>query len=166
MWIWALRSYALSTVSGDRLGLVHFSAALSCLSLCASVPPFVPRWLLYYENIWFLICNADQDYVNNDLIIKWQQDKGKNESRLKRLLVSKHMTIILSDDCLMTAWWLSNHCLMTAWWPNLLMTIWWLSDDCLMTAWWQIIVPWSYLLLWNFRQDIPVCCVCTFMLRQ
>ena len=46
--------------------------------------------------------------------------------------------IILSDDCLMTAWWRSNHCLMTAWWPNLLMTIWWLSDDCLMTAWWPL----------------------------
>ena len=47
---------------------------------------------------------------------------------MKRLVVSKHMTIILSDDCLMTAWLLSNECLLTAWW---------LSDDCLMTVcWW------------------------------
>jgi hypothetical protein len=60
-------------------------------------------------------------------------------------LVSKPMAIILSDDCLMTVWWLSDDCLMTVWWlpddflmtaDDCLMTIWWLSDDCLVTVWW------------------------------
>ena len=129
MWIWALRSYALSTVSGDRLGLVHFSAALSCLSLCASVPPFVPRWLLYYENIWFLIMRIRI----NDIIIKWQQDKGKNESRLKRLLVSKQMTWLYYP---MTVWWLPDDGLITAWWLPDDQIYWRLSDDYLMTVWW------------------------------
>ena len=36
-----------------RLGSL-FSSPLSCLSLCASVSPFVPRWIFSYKNIWFM----------------------------------------------------------------------------------------------------------------
>ena len=55
----------------------------------------------------------------------------------------------LSDDCLLTAWWLPDDCLMTAWWlPDDSLTIarqlpdyclisaWQQPDDCLMTALW------------------------------
>ena len=55
----------------------------------------------------------------------------------------------LSDDCLLTAWWLPDDCLMTAWWQpdncpttawllphKRLTTAWWLPNDCIMTALW------------------------------
>ena len=126
-----------------RLGSLFSSPKLPiplCLrsSICATMTTLLWKYLI--------LNNADQDYVNNDLIIKWQQDKGKNESRLKRLLVSKQMTWLYYP---MTVWWLPDDCLITAWWlpddqiywwlsDDYLMTVWWLPDDCLMTAWWPL----------------------------
>ena len=66
-----------------RLGSLFSSPKLPiplCLRsyICATMTIFLWKYLIHN--------NADQDFLINDIITKWQQDKGKNESRLKRLL--------------------------------------------------------------------------------
>ena len=59
-----------------RLGSL-FSSPISCLSLCASVSPFVPRWLFCYENIWFTIFRIL-------LLMTYLQNDNKTKARMNQ----------------------------------------------------------------------------------
>ena len=69
----------------------------------------------------------------------------------------------MSDDFLMTAWWLPGDCLMIAWWllddcsmtvrwlpDDCSMTVRWLPKDCLMIAWW---LPKDFLMIAEWVSD-------------